>query len=250
MNDVKIITMNESDLGKIQMFCGHSPTYRRGYNAKLEWLQARLHEGMRYTLLQVHGRNAGLIEYVPGEYTWRGVEAEGYLFIHCFWVIGRNRGHGYGRQLLETCLADARGTNGVAVAVSKTHWLPTPKLFLKNGFELADQAAPSFDLLVKRFRPEAPLPRFKHSVKKAPNGLTLYYSDQCPYLQNLPDITMKVGEQLKIPVNIMHLDNAREAQHSPCPYGTLAYFYNGELLTYRPAGTKQLLELLELKMTG
>ena len=85
----------------------------------------------------------------------------------------------------------------MAVAVSKTHWLPTPKLFLKNGFELADQAAPSFDLLVKRFRPEAPLPRFKHPVKKAPNGLTLYHSDQCPYLQNLPDITMKVGEQIE-----------------------------------------------------
>ena len=28
MNDVKIITLTESDLGKIQMFCGHSPTYR------------------------------------------------------------------------------------------------------------------------------------------------------------------------------------------------------------------------------
>ena len=144
MNDVKIITVTEADLGKIQMFCGHSPTYRRGYDAKLEWLQARLQEGMRYTLLQVNGHNAGLIEYIPGEFAWRGVEAEGYLFIHCFWVIGRNRGHGYGRQLLETCLDDARGTNGVAVMVSKTHWLPTPKLFLKNGFELADQAAAVF----------------------------------------------------------------------------------------------------------
>jgi GNAT superfamily N-acetyltransferase len=250
MTEIKIITMTEPDLGKIQMFCGHSPTYRRGYDAKIEWLQARLREGMHYTLLQVKGHNAGFIEYVPGEHAWRGVEARGYLFIHCFWVVGRNRSHGYGRQLLEACLADARGTNGVAVAVSKTHWLPTPKIFLKNGFELADHAAPSFDLLVKRIRPEAPLPRFKRSVKEAPNGLTLYYSDQCPYQQNLPDITTKVGGQLNIPVNIIHVDSAREAQEAPCPYGTLAYFYNGELLTYRPAGTKQLLELLEPKMAG
>lgn len=248
MSAVEIISLTESSLGKIQMFCGHSPTYRRGYQAKLEWMQARLREGMRYTLLKVNGCNAGMVEAVPGEYAWRGVEAKGYLFIHCFWVIGRNRGHGYGRQLLQACLEDARGTKGVAVAVSKTHWLPTPKLFLKNGFELADQAAPSFDLLVRRFDPEASLPRFQRSVQKAPPGLTVYHSDQCPYTQNIPGIVAQVGAQLKLPVNIIHVDSARAAQESPCVYGTLAYFYNSELLTYRPAGTKKLVEMLEPKL--
>ena len=248
MSAVKIITMTESDLGKIQMFCGHSPTYRRGYNAKVEWLRNRLREGMRYTLLQVNGRNAGLMEFVPGEYAWRGVEAKGYLFIHCFWVIGSNRGHGYGRQLLQACLEEARGTNGVAVMVSKNHWLPTPKLFLKNGFEMADSATPSFDLLVKRFNPDAPLPHFKQPVLKAPPGLTLFHSNQCPYTQNVPDIVVKAGEHLNIPVNILHVDSAQAAQESPCPYGTLAYFYNGELLTYHPTGTDKLLDMLKVKL--
>jgi GNAT superfamily N-acetyltransferase len=248
MSDVKIITLTESDLGKVQMLCGHSPTYRRGYDSKMEWMRDRLREGMRYTLLRVNGRNAGMVEYVPGEVAWRGVEANGYLFIHCFWVIGKNRGHGYGWQLLKTCLEDARGTNGVAVAVSKTHWLPTPKLFLKNGFELADQVAPSFDLLVKRFNPDAPLPGFKRLVQKAPPGLTLYISDQCPYTQNMPDIVNKVGNQLKIPVNIIQVDSAKAAQESPCSYGTLAYFYNGELLTYRPTGTEKLMGLMKMKL--
>ena len=98
MDDVKIIAMIKSDLGKVQMFCGHSPAYQHGYDAKMKWLRGRLAEGMRYTLLQVNGYNAGFIEYIPGEYAWRGIEAKGYLFIHCFWVIGRNRGHGYGRH--------------------------------------------------------------------------------------------------------------------------------------------------------
>jgi len=250
MSKIQIITLTESDLGNIQMFCGHSPTYRRGYDAKIEWLRARLGDGMRYTLLRVNGHGAGMMEYVPGEYAWRGVEAAGYLFIHCFWVVGKNRGHGFGRQLLETCLEDARGMNGVAVAVSKTHWLPTPKFFLKNGFELADQAAPTFDLLVKRFNKEAQLPRFKQVKKKIPLGLTLYHTDQCPYTQNLPGIAMQVGEKLNVPVNIVRVDSANAAQESPCAYGTLAYFYNGDLLTYRPAGTKKLLELLEPKLAG
>ena len=250
MRSVQIITLTEADLGKVQMFCGHSPTYRRGYEAKIEWLRARLREGMRYTLLQVKGRNAGMIEYMPGEHAWRGVEAKGYLFIHCFWVVGRNRKHSYGRQLLQTCLDDAKGTNGVAVVVSKTHWLPTPKIFLKNGFELADQASPSFDLLVKRFNPEAPLPRFKQKAQANPPGLTLFHSDQCPYTQNVADIVRKVGEQLNVSANIIHVNSFKAAQESPCLYGTLGYFFDGELLTYRPAGTKKLLELLEPKMAG
>ena len=250
MNAIKITPLTEADLGQIQMFCGHSPTYRRGYNAKIEWLHSRLQEGMRYTLLTVNGRNAGMVEYIPGEYTWRGIDAKGYLFIHCFWVIGQNRGHGYGRQLLQACLEDARGTNGVVVMVSKAHWLPTPKLFIKNGFELADQAQPSFDLLVKRFVPEAPLPRFKQNPQQPPPGLTLYNSDQCPYTQNVADIVTKVGGQLKLPVNIIHLDSTRAAQESPCPYGTLAYYFNGELLSYHPTGTEKLLELLKPKLAS
>ena len=58
--DVKLVTLTDEDLGKVQMLCGHSPTYRDGYEAKVEWLGRRLQEGMRYTLLQVHGRNAGM----------------------------------------------------------------------------------------------------------------------------------------------------------------------------------------------
>jgi GNAT superfamily N-acetyltransferase len=205
---------------------------------------------MRYVMLRVQRRNAGMIEYIPGGNAWRGVDATGYLFIHCFWVIGKNRGHGYGRQLLDACLEDAKGTNGVAVVVSKAHWLPTLKIFLKNGFESVDHADPSFDLLVKRFDPDAPLPRFKQNASKIPSGLTLYHSDQCPYTQNVPDIVGRVGEQLNIPVNIIRVDSAKAAQESPCLYGTLAYFHNGELLTYHPTGTEKLLEMLKPRLAG
>jgi len=246
--EIKLITLTEENLGKVRMFCGHSPSYSRGYNAKLEWTRQRLTEGMRYTLLQVHGHNAGMIEYIPAEHAWRGVEAPGYLFIHCFWVIGQNRKHGYGRQLLNACLEDAKGTNGVAVVVSKTHWLPTPKIFRKNGFELVDQAAPSFDLLVKRLNPEAPLPRFKSVSAAVPPGLTLFHSDQCPYFQNAVAIVDQVGQQLKVPVNIIRVENARSAQRSPCLYGTLGFFYDGELLAYSPVGSKKLLELIGPKL--
>jgi GNAT superfamily N-acetyltransferase len=250
MSEVQLITLTEADLGRVRMLCGHSPSYKQGYEAKLEWMHARIREGMHYSVLKVNGRTAGMIEYIPGEYAWRGVEAHGYLFIHCFWVVGQNRKHGFGRQLLQACLDEARGTRGVAVVVSKTHWLPTPKIFMRNGFELADHAPPSFDLLVKRFEPDAPLPRFRRNEQPIPPGLTLYTSNQCPYTQNVTAILMRTGEQLNIPVNIVHMDNYQAAQEAPCLYGTLGYFYNGELLTYRPSGTKKLIELIEPKLVG
>ncbi len=248
--EIQLVTLTEETLGNAHMFCGHSPTYRQGYKAKMDWARRRIQEGLRYTLLQVNGHNAGLIEYAPAEAAWRGVEAPGYLFIHCFWVVGRNRKHGYGRKLLEACLEDAKGSNGVAVVVSKTHWLPTPKIFLKNGFELADQAPPSFDLLVKRLNPQAPLPRFKKVVADPPPGLTLYHSDQCPYFQNVGAIAEQVGQQLKIPVNLVRIESAQAAQSSPCLYGTLGYFFEGEFLAYAPMGTKKLIELIEPKLAG
>ena len=244
--EIKIVTLTEKNLGKVQMFCGHSPTYRKGYDAKIEWMRTLLQQGMRYKLLQVRGHNAGMIEYLPAGHAWRGVEADGYLFIHCFWVIGSNRRHGYGRQLLQDCLEDARGTNGVVVMSSRTHWLPTRKIFMRNGFEVADELPP-FELLAKRLNPDVPMPRFKPTAQNPTQGLTLYHSDQCPYFQNMPIIVRQVGEQLGIPVNIVHLESARQAQVSPCLYGVLGIFFNGELLDYRPTGTRKLLEILEQK---
>jgi GNAT superfamily N-acetyltransferase len=250
MNE-QIITLTAENLHQYRAFCGLSGRYLEGYDKKIEWLKARFREGLRYKLYQVNGHNAGLIEYIPGEYAWRGVDAKGYLFIHCFWVIGRNKGHGYGRKLLQACLDDAQDYHGVAVVVSKTHWLPTPKMFYQNGFELVDHAPPSFDLLVKRFSADAPLPRFNQAwrnTEKIGQGLAFVKSDQCPYMYVMDEGIRQVGRELNIPVNIIHLDTAQEAQDSPCVYGVMGLFYNGELLTYHPVSKKQLLELLELKI--
>jgi len=247
----EIVTLTEENLHQYRTVCGLSGRYLEGNRMKNEWLKARFREGLRYKLYQVNGQNAGFIEYIPGEYVWRGVDAKGYLFIHCLWIVGQNRGHGYGRKLLEECLKDAKDSFGVAVAVSKTHWLPTPKLFLKNGFEVADHAPPSFDLLVKRNSADAPLPRFKKNWKKAnpyPDGLTLVRSAQCPYIYVMDAGTRELGNELEIPVNVIDVKSAREAQRMPCVYGTMGLFHQGELMTYHPEGRQKILELLESRM--
>lgn len=247
----EIVTLTEENFHDYRAFCGLSGRYLEGHAKKNEWMHARLAEGLRYKLCRVNGHNAGFIEYLPGEYAWRGVDAAGYLFIHCFWVIGQNRGHGYGRKLLEACLEDGRGYHGVAVVVSKTHWLPTPKIFIKNGFEAVDHAQPSFDLLVRRNSADAPLPRFNQTwqnVDKFSHGLTFVKSAQCPYVYVMDEGIRQLGEELGIPVNIVQLETAAEAQNSPCVYGVMGLFYNGELLSYHPMDKKKLLGLLEPKL--
>lgn len=52
---------------------------------------------------------------------------DNYYYIYCLWVLGEHKGHGYGRQLMEYCLNDAkeRGKSGVCMlgAEKQKAWL-------------------------------------------------------------------------------------------------------------------------------
>jgi hypothetical protein len=63
-----------------------------GLPRKVEWLQRRFGEGLRFFLFRDdQGRPLGFLEYVPGEYAWRPVDARGWLFVHCLWVYPRGQ---------------------------------------------------------------------------------------------------------------------------------------------------------------
>jgi ribosomal protein S18 acetylase RimI-like enzyme len=247
---IEIVTLDASDLGQFRHFCGRSPKYAQAYENKRSWLQARFAEGMRYKLLRANGRTVGFLEYLPGECAWRGVAAEGYLFIHCFWVLGKNKGRGYGTRLLDDCLKDAQehGFAGVAVLTSFEHWLPNKRIFVKQGFEQVDAAPPAFELFVKRWDPIAPLPKLMRGWRDAatlPNGLTMFASDQCPYIFFTERTVQAVADQLNVPVAIVRVETARQAQQSPCPYGVMGIFYDGRLLSYRPIGAEELIKSIQ-----
>ena len=126
-----------------------------GREQKHCWLQANAKFGLRAkVLLASDGQPGGYIEYLPGEFAWRGVEAGGFMFIHCIWVFAkRNQRKGCGRVMVEACLDDARnaGMRGVAVMVRDGPWLADRHLFLTNGFETVDTASPDYELLVRKF---------------------------------------------------------------------------------------------------
>ena len=118
--DNVIHTIDASNVDRYGFFCYKCKPQTAGYHHKREWLEKTLNEGLRLKIIYEGNRSAGFIEYAPGEYTWRGVQAAGYLVIHCMWVVGNGKGKGYGGRLLDlvTGEAESLGMYGVVVVSS------------------------------------------------------------------------------------------------------------------------------------
>jgi ribosomal protein S18 acetylase RimI-like enzyme len=253
-SDVKIVTVDATSVAEHGFFCYKSKPKSEGYRRKLEWLEQRFSEGLRIKIVCEGKRLVGFIEYIPGEFAWRAVEADGYLVVHCIWVVGKGKKKGYGSRLLNECVEDARemGKHGVAMVTSSGSWLAGKKLFLKNGFEVVDQAPPSFELLVKRFDDDAPLPAFPQNwderARRYGVGLTVVYADQCPYINDAVKQYLELAKERGVEARAVKLTSGREVQAAaPSAYGVFnVVYYDGRLVTYRYLGKKEREALIEL----
>ena len=220
--------------------CGIKNIEHKGHVNKSGWLKTHFQKGLGSRVMFT-GKNQqfGFIEYIPGQYAWRGVEAKDYMFIHCLWThLKQYRGKGYGKKLIDACIQDARSQNmqGVAVAARKRPWMARSEIFLKNGFVSVDTAPPDYELLVKKFMNSAPNPRFKKNLEKNmqkyAEGLTIIRSAQCPHIMKFADeIADFARENYKIEPRVIELKSYRDAQNAPTPYAVFAIIYNGQLLT-------------------
>jgi GNAT superfamily N-acetyltransferase len=241
-------------------FCGYKNVKQEGYKRKTNWLKKRLKEGMKVKILESSEDGfVGMIEYVPGEYAWRPVEAKGYMFIHCIFVVFKKlKGKGFGSALVEECLKDAKGQkmNGVAVVTRKGTWMAGKELFLKLGFEVVDTAPPDYELLVKKFKKSAPSPRFKRDwekrLAKYGKGMTIIYSDQCPYnAKFIKEIVETAQNAYNTKPKVIELKSSKEAQNSPSPFGISALILNGRLVADHPISNRRFMNIMEkeLKIT-
>ncbi len=233
----EIVTVDKSNVGKLGFFCCKSKAKSEGYKRKQRWLDERFDEGMQMRLAIEDSRSVGFIEYIPGVSAWRAVNAEECMVIHCIWVVGRAKEKGYGSQLLEQCIEDARsqGMAGVAMVTSRSVWLAGSDLFLRHGFRLVESAPPSFDLVVRSFGSgcAATFPvNWDERAAVAP-GLTVFRTDQCPYIDDAVVAVEQAGAELGIPVSIVALESAQAVrEQSPTPYGTFCITYEHSLYSY------------------
>ena len=246
-----VLGVDAGNVDSLGFFCYMSKKKSVGYQKKLGWLKARFAEGMKIKLLELPER--GFIEYIPGEYAWRTLAAPGYLVIHCLWVVGKSKGKGYAKKLLDECLRDAEetGKNGVAMLTSEKNWLVSKKLFVARGFETVAQAEPAFSLMVKRFG-DAELPTLLDNrdavCRRHPRGLTLFRSDQCPYIEDAISNAVAVAEKAGVEWHVVDLTSAAEVRElSPFPFGTFGMVLNGQPLSYHYLLEKDLLPLLRAR---
>ena len=136
-------------------------------SSKKSWLRNRMQEGLVFNKLDVRGKV--FIEYLPAEFAWAPIKADGYMYIDCLWVSGQYKGKGYGDQLLDQCIADskAKGKRGLVCLSSKKKmpFLSDPGYLKHRGFKVADTASPYYELFYLPFSDSETVPSIKDVAK-------------------------------------------------------------------------------------
>lgn len=244
MGDVEIIDLNPDNISDYGV-CGYKDLKKHvELRKKIAWFQEYYPKGLRIKIvMSKKGGYQGMLEYIPGEYAHRPVEAQDYMFIHCIFVGFRKefKGQGLASRLLDECINEAQdnGKQGVAVVTRKGPFMVGKDIFLNKGFQIVDSAKPDFDLLVKKFDEESPDPRFREdmneSLNQYPEGLTILRSVQCPYTEkNVNAIIESAENKFQLKTNLIDLDDAAAVQNSPCAFGSFCLIHNGKILSYHP----------------
>jgi len=218
--------------------------------SKKAWLSDRFEEGLVF--LKSTERGKCFIEYIPAEFAWNPIDAEGYMYIDCLWVSGSFKGHGYSNDLLAACIADSReqGKKGLCILSSakKKPFLADPKFLKYKGFSVCDEADNGIQLWFLPFSQDAEKPRFKtcavHPHIDEP-GYVLYYTSQCPFNAKYVPIVEETAKAHDIPFRTIHLESREAAQSAPTPVTTYALFRDGAYVTNEQMNDTRFLKLIE-----
>lgn len=253
MQDIQIIDITPENIRQYGI-CGYKNLKKDGYPQKISWIENNYPKGLRIkSILTSKDGIQGTIEYIPGEYCWRPVKADGYMFIHCIFAGFKSvyKGKGYASMLIDTCLQDALNQNkfGVAVVTRKGSFMIGKDIFLKNGFEVSDTAAPDFELLVKKIKKNAPNPEFTTNWDKKlsqyKSGLTIIRANQCPYtIKNVNEIIDTAQKKFGLEVNIIESNVCHDAQAVPCAFGVFCIIFNGEVISHHPISNTRFINIM------
>ena len=206
----------------------------QGVEAKRQWLSDRLREG--HVFRKLNAKATVFIEYAPLETAWVPITGNNYYYLYCLWVTGSYKGKGYGKLLMEYCLADAKekGKSGVCMLGAKKQksWLSDQSFAKKFGFEVVDTTDNGYELLALSF--DGTTPKFTENAKGqsiASKVLTIYYDMQCPYIHQNVDMIRQYCSTHEIPVDFIKVDTLHKAKELPCVFNNWGVFYKGKFET-------------------
>ena len=204
-----------------------------GIEAKRQWLSDRLNEG--HVFRKLNAKATVFIEYAPLETAWVPVIGDNYYYL-CLWVLGSPRGNGYGKALIEYCIADAKekGRSGICMLGAKKQksWLSDQSFAKKFGFEVVDTTDNGYELLALSF--DGTVPQFAPNAKNLKiesEELTIYYDMQCPYIHKYIEMIKQYCETNDVPVSFIQVDTLQKAKELPCVFNNFAVFYKGSFET-------------------
>lgn len=246
---MELVKLTHENIEKEHICCAISSNKDIQVISKKNWLKDRMDEGLVFLKGNVRGKC--FIEYIPAEYAWAPIQAEGYMYIDCLWVSGKFKGHGYSNLLLDACIEDskAKGKKGLVILSSKKKmgFLADPKYMSYKGFQTADTAEPYFELMVLPFEEGASLPSFRNTVrgqKEMPEGFVLYYTNQCPFTAKYVPILEKMAKSRNVVFQSIQIQTREDAQNAPSPFTTFSLFYDGELVTHEILSEKKFDKIL------
>ncbi len=249
---MELVKLTQENIDQEHICCAISSDKDIQVISKKKWLKERLEEGLVFLKGNVRGKC--FIEYIPAEYAWAPVEADGYMYIDCLWVSGQFKGHGYSNLLLNACMEDSKekGKKGLAVLSSKKKlgFLSDPGYMKYKGFETVDTAEPYFELMYLPFEENADRPRFRESVRRhetMPKGFVLYYTNQCPFTAKYVPLLENMAKAGNAAFQAVHIQTKEEAQNAPSPFTTFSLFYDGRLLTHEILSEKKFEKILVSK---
>lgn len=167
-----------------------------GVEAKRSWLSGQLKEG--HVFRKLNEKGCCFIEYAHLEKAWVPITGDNFYYIYCLWVDGKLKGKGYGRELMEYCIADARekGKSGICMlgAKKQKNWLSNQAFAKKYGFETVD------------------------------------VTDNGYIYEKIEDIR-QYCESDNIPVSLILVDSLQKAKELPCVFNNWGAFYQGQFIT-------------------
>lgn len=246
---MELIKLTHDNIDQEHICCAISSNKDVQVMSKKAWLKERLDEGLVFLKGNVRGKC--FIEYIPAEYAWAPIEADGYMYINCLWVSGQLKGHGYSNLLLDACMEDSRakGKKGLAVLSSKKKqgFLSDPGYMKYKGFVTADTADPCFELLYLPFEEDAERPRFRNTVREheaMSDGFVLYYTNQCPFTAKYVPALENMARERRAVFQAVHIRTREDAQSAPSPFTTFSLFYDGRLVTHEILSEKKFDKIL------
>lgn len=229
------INLTKENLAKEHLCCIiRSRKPHLGVEAKRQWLSDRLDEG--HVFRKLDAKATVFIEYAPLETAWVPITGDNYLYIYCLWVSGSYKGKGYGKMLMEYCLADAKekGKSGICMLGAKKQksWLTDQSFAKKYGFEVVDATDNGYELLSLSF--DGTTPKFTQNAKNQKiesKELTIYYDMQCPYVYQNLEIIEQYCKENNVPVSLFQVDTLQKAKELPCVFNNWGVFYKGNFET-------------------